>query len=259
MGTTQNGNFCTELPGYRDTREKAGKIPSLFRSGNMSPYRAICVLLILAATAPVASRADDDYYHDDDDDYYDGSASAPPAPGGGDPESLHRAAIALVEAGDTQGALAKFIRAAHLQPCSSMRWNNVGVTYMRLNRKGDAIDTFKRALALNADDPTAADNLELTWQIPARHRKNGIFCTCTSVPLPSDEWVGFCRGLDPSTLAASGIIIVPSTFFCPACMLIWAHIYSPRFPRNVPAVRTSGPSVPSRGRRCRHGWRCRIR
>ena len=54
-----------------------------------------------------------------------------------------------------------------------MRWNNVGVTYMRLNRKGDAVDTFKKALRMNANDPTAAENLELTWEIPGPpHRED---------------------------------------------------------------------------------------
>jgi tetratricopeptide (TPR) repeat protein len=89
-------------------------------------------------------------------------ASAPPdcalLPEPPDALGLNRRGIARLTAGDIEGALADFHRAATLRGDYPEPWNNAGLVRQLLGQPREAVADFDRALAVRPDYPEALTN-----------------------------------------------------------------------------------------------------
>ena len=102
------------------------------------------------------------------------AASAEPLKSLGD--TLTDEAIGLAGQGRMQEALERFFDAREAEPQDSRRWQNVGVTLMRMGHLEDARASLEEAIRLAPGDATCVANLEALSQHEAhRDRERGQY------------------------------------------------------------------------------------
>jgi hypothetical protein len=74
--------------------------------------------------------------------------------------AFHAKAMELVQAGNYPLALANFRAACRHNDKSSLYWNDLGVTEMRMGELQKALKRFKRALSIDPNSAVAKDNIE---------------------------------------------------------------------------------------------------
>lgn len=73
--------------------------------------------------------------------------------------------------GNYESALAYYKEAVRIDPKFAFAWDNLGLTYRRLNQNEKAIEAYLESLKLDPEGPVPLQNIALTYRITGQYKK----------------------------------------------------------------------------------------